>query len=403
MKTSQPYSLEWGILLLFLLPPVGIGWMILKGWYHFYQVLSKKGTFPVTPAVIFFCSLMVSSVGAAILLQNGKFLLITGMLIGYCGIYFYAKDKIQLSDLRRYKWIVIFGGVYIFLFGNIQLYIHQHWHVNHPIIGFLTGAKLLGFPQYDRLLGDAYNPNFASFLLLLAAAFLLTELLAECKKGPRLKPLLFKLALLAAIGTAVVQTESREGFVTLMILLLLFVFRYRWKIGLFLLGVGLLFHDQWMAIIPRTDIISHSWNFRERIWENSVQIWNNHPLFGVTPFGFQHEYDLMTGRSIAHAHNIFLAYLSDYGILGELAFLLLIVTFLYKFVRVLTSMKNDSPKIIDLFLLAFPIVPLTGMLDFPMASPQVMFLVIILLGSWDNYAARFHFQTKRAALQVRYT
>lgn len=403
MSSFRKYSLEWGILLVFLLPPIGIGWLVVKGWYHFYQFfLSRKGMLPITAATIFLSSLMISSIGAAILLQNAEFLMITGLLIGYCGIYLHTKENIKLSDLIRYKWIVIFGGVYICVFGNVQMYLHQHFQFNHHIIGLLTGAELLGFPHYDRLFGDAYNPNFASFLLLMAAAFLLAEILGDLSKGPRLKTMIFKLVLMAAIAIALVQTESREGFVTLIVLFLLFVFRYRWKIGALILLAVLIFNQQLLALIPRMDLLKRSLQFREHIWENSIQIWNNHPLFGVTPLGFRHEYVLMTGRNIAHAHNIFLAYLSDYGIIGEITFLLLVATCVYKFVKVFWSMKNDKRKIGDLFILAFPIIPLTGLLDFPMSSPQVMFLVIILLGGWDRYVAHFQF-LKKAALQVHYT
>lgn len=403
LNSLRKYSLEWGIVLVFLLPPLGIGWLIAKGWYHFYRFfINRKGILPVTAATIFLTCLMISSIGASILLQNAEYLMITGLLIGYFGIYLHVRKNIRLTDLSRYKWIVIFGGLYICVFGNVEMFLHQHFHINNHIIGLLTGAQLLGFPHYDRLFGDAYNPNFASFLLLLAAAFLLAEILGELNKKPQFRSLVLKGVMLAAIAAALMETESRESIVTLVVIFLLFVFRYRWKIGALILFVIVLFSQQLVSMIPRMDLLNASLKFREHIWENSLLIWNQHPLFGVTPFGFQKEYIMMTGRHIAHAHNIFLAYLSDYGIVGEAAFLLLVATCVYKFFKVFRSMKTDKRKTGDLFILAFPIIPLTGLLDFPMSSPQIMFLVIILLGGWDRYVAHFQF-LKKAALQVRYT
>ncbi|HET7658529.1 MAG TPA: hypothetical protein VFK37_09570, partial [Bacillales bacterium] len=114
-----------------------------------------------------------------------------------------------------------------------------------------------------------------------------------------------------------------------------------------------------------------------------------HPLFGVNPLGFEKEYYHLAGKDIAHAHNLFISYLVDYGIIGGTAFLILGLACLFKSAKAIVSIKNSNRKVGDIFLFSFPVIPLTGLFDFPMSSPQVMFLVIILLGAWARYVVHF--------------
>ncbi|WKB36481.1 hypothetical protein QS257_05085 [Terrilactibacillus sp. S3-3] len=75
----------------------------------------------------------------------------------------------------------------------------------------LTGGMLIGYNHHDRLFGSAYNPNYASYLLVLAIAFLLAELLQAIKKGAE-KQIGFSLILLALLSFGVFDTGSRAGF-----------------------------------------------------------------------------------------------------------------------------------------------------------------------------------------------
>lgn len=395
VTSLRTHSLEWGVLLLFLMPPIGIGWLVFKGWFRLYQYIRQKRTFPVTAGTIFFCCLMVSSVGASILSHQPEYLLITGLLLGYCGIYLYTKENIKLFELHKIKWYIILGGVYIFIVGNLELILNK-FHFSIPIvIRYLTGAQLLGFPYKNiRLYGDAFNPNWAAFLLLLSVAFLLAELLNQMGKGFRLKRLLLYLFLFIIVSTGLVETASRDGLATLFILILIFLIRYRWKIGLIVFAIALVFYQQLVSFMPRANFITHALKFREKIWHYSLIIWHHHPLFGVNPLGFENEYYQLAGKQIAHAHNLFLAYLVDYGILGGTAFLILGFTCIIKSTKALLSIKNRNRKVVDLFLFFFPVIPLTGLFDYPMSSPQIMFLVIILLGAWARYVVHFPIMKK---------
>lgn len=390
MVTSfRTHSLEWGVLLLFIFPPIGIGWLVFNGWFRLLQYIRRKRTFPVTVGTIFFCCLTVSSTGASILSQQPKFLFITGLLIGYCGIYLYTKENIKLFELHRIKWYVILGGVYLFVSGNLELIFHKFHYKTPSVFGYLTGSKLLGFNHFNRLYGDAFNPNFAAFLLLLSAAFLLAELLNQLGKGFRFKLLILYVFLFITVSIGLVETQSRDGLATLFVLLLIFIIRFRWKIGLLITGLTLAFYQPLVMHMPRANFISHAFHFRHKIWAYSLVIWHHHPLFGVNPLGFQNEYYHLTGKQISHAHNLFLAYLVDYGILGGTAFLILGIACFIMSIKAVSSIKNSNRKVGDLFLFFFPVIPLTGLFDFPMSSPQIMFLVIIMLGAWARYVIHF--------------
>lgn len=395
MKFIRAHSLEWGIVFLYLIPPLGIAWLMVKGWYHLYQYWIVDKTIQFTVGTFFFGSLVVSSMAGAILLRNIEYFAYTGMILGYFGIYLHVKKKVKLSDIRRYKWLVIFGGLYMFLFGNLQLYLHEKLHFTNQTIGLFTGGALLGDNHYDRLFGDAYNPNFASFLLLIALAFLLTDLLNKQNGRIHVKKLIIKLAILPILITSIVETQSREGFVTMVVILFVFIFRYRWKIGLVILATVPLFYHWWLHLVPRVDTRAYSLRVRENIWLNSLHIWSNHPIFGITPLGFGNEYRALFGKNVAHAHNIALAYLSEYGVLGEVAFLFLVIVSVYKFIQIFFFTKAIEKDIGNLFLFALCIIPLTGIFDFPMFSPQVMFVTVILLAIWDHFTFRLEFFSKK--------
>ncbi|MED0677046.1 O-antigen ligase family protein [Aneurinibacillus thermoaerophilus] len=388
MNQTKNETLEWGMILLFLLPPLGMVWMIGIGLYHICNKLLHKQTIEALhPTSFFFLTLFFSSLGACLHLREGLYFFIPAMVLGYFGLYLYVKEGDTARKLKNFSRITVLGGLYIATIGQLQLqkgYVYggSWW------LGMLTGLMPLGLEEKHRLFGSAYNPNFASFLLLLALACLISGILQTIKARKNwIKPVLLYIILLFPITLAINQTGSRVGVAITMLLFFLLVWKLCWQAGGLLMAITsayLVYTGSFSAIIPRFESIVQSFETRQVIWKNSIQVWNNSPLFGVTPLGFKEAYAVFEKTGIAHAHNIVLGFFCEYGIIGGTSFLLLIITSLHKVVQAFFLSRQHDAKS-ELFFFVLPVLLLTGVLDHPLISPQTALLAIILLGSWDRY------------------
>ncbi|MGD6817844.1 O-antigen ligase family protein [Metabacillus sp. 113a] len=389
----KAYHLEIGVGLCFLLPPVGILWLVVIGWNHLNHVVYRRAPFTLNLTSFFFLCLLVSSAGASIVQQNGTYLLIVALIAGYLGLYLYIKETLTLASFQRYKRIVIAGGFYLFLSG---LMLKEH-PVN-GLLAFLTGTQFIGGSADNseaRLFGSAYNPNFTAFLLLLTFAFVITSMLGHMKNKEH-QLLLYQIPLILVIAAAIFQTGSRSGVATMFIMTLFLVIKLNPKLGITCLGMLFAVRDQLIALIPRTEVIDHSALARKEIWLNSLSIWKDNTYFGTTPLGFYDSYLELSGKGVPHAHNMFLAFFAEYGTIGGLAFLLLAAGIAFKFCC-LYFMESKRKQLLNLFMISIPIIFLTGILDHPLVSPQTALIAVILLASWDRYTEPVHVLQKSVA------
>lgn len=371
------WPIEIGVLLIFVLPPIGMLWLFILGWLQIQREIKANGKFPFNMTVFFFLCLMVSTVAAAIAAKNLEYILALAMLLGYLGLYLRAKESSRVSLFKGYQLMVIIGGCYSILTKLLPEPLRAN-----PIWGLLLGTKWLGGSTLDpRLVGSAYNPNFASFLLLISFSFVLSRMLKQKKIfSSKLK---LDWLMLLFLGYGIVATQSRACVVTMLIIFLMFLLRYRRKLGLWASIVVVLFLPFLSHLMPRSDSIGMSTDVREQIWLNSIRVWEQHPLFGTTPIGFQEVYSEF-GAPVPHAHDILLAFFTEYGTLGGLAFVVFLV---WSGVKYLSLVKNSSDHkiMVDTFILSLPILLFTGIFDHPLSSPQTALAVIPLLGFWDGY------------------
>lgn len=376
-------KLEAGMILLYVLPPIGITWLMLIGLFQLYQVIRWRKPLNVTITVVFFLSLFISTVVASIQLHNLTYLTSVLFILGYLGFYLYVKQHGTIQLFRNWLWINIGGGLYIALLGWIQVLFHIGCSTD-GIVGLVTGTRLFGYDQLDRLFGSTYNPNFASFLLLYAVALLLVVWLYKIHQKKRKINLLF-MGCLAVLSTAIIETGSRTGFAAMVMLYLFFFFRLHVKLRFLGLIGFLTCTPLFMEWLPRSGSLGESMSDRKLIWETSLNIWRNHPVFGVTPNGFQDMYKELIGQYVAHPHNIFLYFFVNFGTVGGMAFLLLVVVLLYRLLLTLTASRTHK-EFLDVFLFLIPVTLLTGLFDFPMFSPQTALVAVGLIGHWEYYS-----------------
>lgn len=374
----ENYSVEIGVLLTFLLPPIGMLWLFILGWRQIQRMMnsSSKLTFNVTS--FFFLCLMVSTIGAAITSKKLEYFLALAMLLGYLGLYLRAREIYRTSLFKRYQQMVIIGGCYSVLTQFIPLSLRAH-----PIWGLLLGTKWIGGSNLDpRLVGSEYNPNFASFLLLLSFSFVLSRLFRQEKIVSSFKSVESLLVLI--LGYGIIATQSRACIVTMIVIFLLSLLRYRKKLGLWVSGVMVILSPFILHFMPRSSLIDTSTMVREEIWRNSIRIWELHPFFGTTPLGFKKAYSVFGGPPVPHAHNILLAFFSEYGTLGGLAFVIFLVWMVIKYLT-LVKLPSDHKMMLESFVLSLPILLMTGIFDHPLSSPQTALAIIPLLAFWDRY------------------
>ncbi len=374
----KKHVLEIGVILCFILPPVGILWLMLIGWNHLRNAVDLKASFYINTTTFFFVCLAIATLGAAFSEGNDAYMLIFAMILGYLGLYLYIKERVTMAFIRRFKWIMIFGGVYIVIFGSVMSYVQ----VTDMFIGGLTGTIFFGgsSDSNGRLYGTTYNPNFASFLLLLILSLLLADLL---KRQQQKQMVRWNYVLIVIMMFGIFQTGSRSGIGVLFLVLIIFLLRLSPRIGVVAATFPLVFHNQIPEILPRFKLFNEAFLERKAIWETSIKIWQKYPFFGTTPIGYRQAYDQFTHPE-PHAHNIVLGFFTEYGTIGGLAFLFLVLTFMLK-LSWLFFVDAKNKALLNLFLLSVPVLFFTGIFDHPLVSPQTALLAIVLLACFDRY------------------
>jgi O-antigen ligase len=387
MAKKRVSFLEWGILLLFFLPAAGIVWVIGAGIYHVgHRLLHRQPLFLRQPAPFFFLTLIFASIGACIQSWKPIYLLVPIMILGYLGVYLYTREEDTAWKSQNFRHILIVGSLYMAIVGQIQLH-KGYVYGGNWWLGILTGMAPLGLEESGRLFGSAYNPNFTAFILLLGLASLIANILQTIKSEKKQSLFFFVyIGLMFPIMLAIVQTGSRTGVAIMVLLLTLFAWKVSRLVAITLGTVScilLAYTGTFSSIIPRFDSMVQSFETRQTIWKYSIQVWNNSPFFGVTPLGFQQAYAAFEKTGITHAHNLFLGFFCEYGVIGGTAFLLFTGSYLYKGIKLFVISKWKEQQM-AFFFFTLPVLPLTGILDHPLISPQTALIAIMLLGSWER-------------------
>jgi O-antigen ligase len=374
-----------GLIMCFLLPPIGIlllNILGLKTIYHYF----KNKLFRFSLLHCYFISIFLSSIGATLQMHNPKLLFVSFMILCYFGVYLTIIENKEKSmiNFQTFKWITIFGGIYNCIVGWFLVK-----RTIPPAIGFLTGTEIFGvYANDDRLVGSAYNPNFTMYFLLLALAFVLYELLF-CFRSSNWKKIIWFLGFGLILTKGIVDTGSRAAFIAMLFIFALFLFQLNKKIFSLIFLVFLFNIHRIFSLMPRSSLIDTSYNVREIIWKNSIILWEHHPIFGVTPLGFHDEYNRLFPNPIGendvpHAHNFIIGAFAEYGTFSGIIYSLLLIMIVVKMVTMYFNReKND--KNFELFLFSLPVLFLTGILDEPNFSPQVFIVTVILLSYWEKY------------------
>ena len=277
-------------------------------------------------------------------------------LLGCLLVIFIISNMSRCRDFFLYLIMVIFGiGLIISIYSVAQMILNYGGGVN-----FFDN---LSKPDFNRLFGVFLNPNlFAAYLsicILLGLGLLFI-----------FKSNIIKLLILIGIfisTCALLLTGSKFGFVSFSIGLITFVFfaiflkcPFKKNIIPVVIIVLIIFTSLFFIgkpLISRaTDATTggtqvHSTTFRIYTWKSTLDMIKNNPIQGVSPGRFAEAYPDYTIASITkHAHNSYLQFASEYGIIISFILLLwlcFIIYFCFGFIKRRNNFAELSTQEID--------------------------------------------------------
>jgi O-antigen ligase len=386
--------IAFGTFLVIALPPLGVLWFVLVGLYTIINRLFKNKRFPLNSSSYFYVALIISSTVALITIWHLSpyvYIPVPVLLFSYYGIYLNIFEDVQKKNQSFHFFGVslVLGGLYLFFFSQYCNLINA-WGLKIPYpLDYLTGRALLGTPPTQRLYGSAFNPNFASYLLLLSIGIALAYFI-KAFKTKSWKAALLSLIIIVIYWTGILDTGSRSAVITMLVLIEIALLKIQWKVALVTTALVVIKFQALLQLIPRKGIIDLSYSNRIIIWKNALKIFWSHPIFGVSPAGFSIFYLKLTKKYVPHAHDIFLAFFSEYGLLGGGMFLVFSLVMAIYFFKMVLHPSIRSLSYSNAFLLTLPIILFTGLLDHPLYSPQVALPTVILLAFFHRYVKVHH-------------
>lgn len=205
---------------------------------------------------------------------------------------------------------------------------------------------------------------------------------------------LFKIILITPILVALFLTHSYGAWLALLLSLFIILFFTHKKVTLIFVVLFFLF----FIFESDSDKFKHLFDFQENssldsrvaIWKSATKILSDNWLWGIGPGNFQEKYlDYQKyfipypEWAVPQPHNLFLAFWLQTGLLGLIGFLVLLLLWFKKIIKILISTKDFHTKNILLILstLLFSLL-IHGLIDTPYWKNDLalVFWTIIFLG-----------------------
>lgn len=300
-----------------LIPPAG--YLSALGVLILFIALDKAGELsgPIIlnrPFLIFILAVFMSVLFSNIPASSAVFFILAALQYSYYSMaIYYLKHKgirSMFDTLNYFAIIASVLGIYQFLTGKLE--INRHW------AGYSESLSSL-----SRIYSTLYNPNVFAAYLVINICFIISWIL-YVKKEP------LKEFSLILCSIALILTYSRGAFVSLIIAVLIIYVLIRDKRILLYAVVMLMFfillnNGAGYERIDVTKINNDSSSiYRLEIWRTSYEIFLQNPIagngIGTLWFSLSHVSPKLWG-TIYHAHNLFLHFAAENGILGLLAFI----------------------------------------------------------------------------------
>ncbi|SHF17516.1 O-antigen ligase [Seinonella peptonophila] len=376
--------LYFSILLTPFLPPVALVCIGMLTFFHFKGKWNIKGW----PERIFIGFALLSCISWYFnpsWFDNGIpiGLISVSMFVLYFLLTVWIRQVVQWSWEEVQQMYIRFwlGGLFVAAIVIIQ-------QVDWPVINENTFLKhLLDFYSHYRWqsensvrsVGTAGNSN-------LAAAMLICFALMSIYASSVLQKMWQKVAAFGALAVfciAIWSTGSRGAWVGLVIGLIVQVWmtghRKRTVALTCLLIVAVIFYPD---LIPRNDTLMSTFFVRFKVWSTAFEIFREHWLVGVLPLHFGQLFLEKAGFYVFHAHNVILGVASEFGIIGLMLFVALVLMTIRRARHWRKAAETKEEKRLAGMLISQTIALLGhGMYDYPIISPQVglIFMLSVII------------------------
>lgn len=348
---------------------------------YFCKVLLGKRTFSFGPMDLAVAALALLYIGACPFTFGGRASVLRALstvvlLFGY----FLSVNLLSSRRILRHAITTLMtSGAIVAAVGLVQQ------------IGGRAIADWLDHDAYDYIAGRITsvfeNPNVLAVYLILILPFTAAGFLQRGRtRGQAFSFLCFLLCI-----TAVVYTWSRGAWLGVILSLALFLFLCRPATVYLVLPVLLAFPILMTTPIGQrlssiTSLTDTSISYRLGIWQGALGMAGDHLLggVGVGEAAFRAYYPLYALSGIegaTHAHNLLLQFLCEFGILGPILFVFLLVLF---FQCALSHQASESDGELRLLSIAASCgifaVLINGLFDYVFYNLRVFFLFFVVVG-----------------------
>ena len=245
--------------------------------------------------------------------------------------------KTLVAALGLSAVLVLLGGFWQFAFG-----------IDTEDMKWVDGDA---FPELKkRVFSSLENPNilagYLDAMICLAFGFFV-------KCGSRAKRIVLSCFLFALIA-CLVMTYARGAMLVIGVILVLYGLFQDWRILLacLLIGAGALLLDPMLSerLLSVFTKVDTSTEMRVALWESTLQMIQDHPFLGIGWGAFYAVYPAydfyLQGADvlIVHAHNMYLNYMAEIGLMGAGAFFWFFFGALYLAVRMRFSSSKETSK-----------------------------------------------------------
>ena len=190
----------------------------------------------------------------------------------------------------------------------------------------------------------------------------------------------------------IIFSQSRSALLSIIIGFMLFYILWNKKylvISLFIPIILFILPQSRVRFLQIFDTTQNSSRFK--IWEITKLMIKDNLLTGVGYENFSVDYPIYINNYpeysvhdeylALHPHNIFLKIQVELGILGSILFVLLILSIIYTFYKIITNSVNNDIKVLTIgFGTSFISFGLMNLIDCYIGAPKVIITFFILLG-----------------------
>lgn len=334
------------------------------------------------PVLIFFMSALTISA----VLSKQQFASLTGIAVFALQVTLYviirsvkgSRDQ-NFSMIRHLLLTSLVVSVYgIFQFFFIP-YTDPYW-LDKSLYSKIT----------SRAFATLYNPNvLGSYLIIIIAVAATGFQIAESKYNKVITALI-----LLAAYPCMILTYSRGAWLGAAVsILIILIFNQKKSYVLVGLAItAILAFWQYETVASRLNLefllSDSSQMFRWPLWKLALKIFAQHPVFGVGlgSFGFSvPSHFTAPGYLVSHAHNIYLQFLAETGLMGFLGFFGYIGMTMYVSYKLFRTSQCKQTEYLALGILAAIIGLLAhGLVDATLYLPQLNIFVWILIAVIRN-------------------